>query len=181
VIDVVQGIYENNFFPEMQASWQVYPDHIGHQQWPGCFRCHDGEHSAADGRRTIKANDCNACHTILAQGSGEELNLLAPGGQKFNVQPALMPIGFLVRYPSLKRLLNQRLFLLARPLFSTRHPGARLRMTEYRGVISATMIYDRQPINDVFRKMDENAVLGLMDMRGMQRPFFFRLWREAPR
>jgi nitrate/TMAO reductase-like tetraheme cytochrome c subunit len=83
VINVVQGIYEKNFFPEMKANWQAYPDHIGHQQWPGCFRCHDGDHTSADGKHTIKANDCNSCHTILAQGSGDELLQLTPQGQPF--------------------------------------------------------------------------------------------------
>jgi nitrate/TMAO reductase-like tetraheme cytochrome c subunit len=78
-----QEIYTNNFFPGMKASWQVYPDNIGHTDWPGCFRCHDGEHKTGDGKRVIKANDCNACHTILAQGQGEELNQLSPMGQKF--------------------------------------------------------------------------------------------------
>jgi len=29
---------------------------------PGCFRCHDGKHKSEDDR-TVKANDCNACHT----------------------------------------------------------------------------------------------------------------------
>ena len=51
--------------------------------WPGCFRCHDGLHKTEDGKRTIKANDCNACHTILAQGAGAELDQLTPAGQKF--------------------------------------------------------------------------------------------------
>jgi hypothetical protein len=83
VINVVQTIYSQNFFPEMKADWRAYPDHIGHQQWQGCFRCHDGEHSTADGRRTIKANDCNSCHTILAQGSGDDLLQLTPQGQPF--------------------------------------------------------------------------------------------------
>jgi len=83
VIDVVQQIYRNNFFPEMNASWKVYPDNIGHKDWPGCFRCHDGLHKTADGKRSIKANDCNACHTILTQGSGAELDQLTPKGQKF--------------------------------------------------------------------------------------------------
>jgi hypothetical protein len=83
VIDVVQGIYRDNFFPEMKASWETYPDHIGHMIWSGCFRCHDDRHVTADGTKKVKANDCNACHTILAQGSGEELKLLAPGGLKF--------------------------------------------------------------------------------------------------
>ena len=83
VIDVVQQLYRDNFFPEMKASWKIYPDNIGHKNWPGCFRCHDGNHKTEDGKRTIKANDCNACHTILAQGSGAELLQLAPGGQPF--------------------------------------------------------------------------------------------------
>jgi nitrate/TMAO reductase-like tetraheme cytochrome c subunit len=82
-IAAVQQIYQDNFFPEMNANWQKYPDNIGHKDWPGCFRCHDGEHKTADGTRAIKANDCNACHTILAQGSGTELNQLSPAGQKF--------------------------------------------------------------------------------------------------
>jgi nitrate/TMAO reductase-like tetraheme cytochrome c subunit len=82
-IGAVQQIYTNNFFPEMKASWKEYPDNIGHKDWPGCFRCHDGLHKTADGKRSIKANDCNACHTILAQGSGAELNQLTPNGQKF--------------------------------------------------------------------------------------------------
>ena len=83
VIDFVQEIYTNNFFPEMKAQWKAYPDNIGHKDWPGCFRCHDGKHIAPDGKRTIKANDCNACHTILTQGRGAQLQQLTPGGQKF--------------------------------------------------------------------------------------------------
>jgi hypothetical protein len=82
-VAAVQQIYTNNFFPEMKASWQAYPNNIGHKDWPGCFRCHDGLHKSADGKRSIKSNDCNACHTILAQGSGAELDLLTPKGQKF--------------------------------------------------------------------------------------------------
>jgi len=83
VIEVVQQIYRDNFFPEMKADWLVYPDNIGHMEWSGCFRCHDGNHKTADGKESIKASDCNTCHTILAQGRGEELEKLSVGGQKF--------------------------------------------------------------------------------------------------
>jgi hypothetical protein len=82
-IKAVQGIYQANFFPEMKADWKVYPNNIGHKDWPGCFRCHDGKHTTLDGKRTIKANDCSECHTILAQGKGAQLDQLAPGGLKF--------------------------------------------------------------------------------------------------
>jgi nitrate/TMAO reductase-like tetraheme cytochrome c subunit len=82
VIPVVQQIYRDNFFPEMKANWSDYPDNLGHMLWPGCFRCHDGNHKTDEGK-PIKANDCNACHTILAQGSGAELQQMTPGGQPF--------------------------------------------------------------------------------------------------
>jgi len=55
---------------------------------------------------------------------------------------------------------------------------ARLRMTEYRGKLSATMIYDDWPTNDVFRKVDEHTVLGAMDARDMAQPYFFILRRD---
>jgi len=82
-IDTVQKIYQDNFFPEMKASWKIYPDNIGHKNWPGCFRCHDEKHVTADGKRSLKASDCNTCHTILAQGSGADLLKLTVGGQEF--------------------------------------------------------------------------------------------------
>lgn len=78
----VKEIYEKNFFPEMKASWQVYPEHIGHMEWPGCFRCHDGDHTSPAGKK-IESSDCNSCHTILAQGNGAELDMLTPAGQPF--------------------------------------------------------------------------------------------------
>lgn len=83
-VPVVQQIYAENFFPEMKANWASYPDNVGHMIFPGCFRCHDGQHKTEDRKTTIKANDCNTCHTILAQGAGTELDKLAPAGQKFN-------------------------------------------------------------------------------------------------
>jgi len=70
------------------------------------------------------------------------------------------------------------LFQVAMPLFTTSKSRARLRNTDYRGKSSATMIYDQLPINDVFRKIDENSVLGIMDLKGREKPFFFVLRRE---
>ena len=62
-------------------------------------------------------------------------------------------------------------------LVGTKRYTARLRMQEYRGKVSATMIYDALPICDVFRKIDDNRVLGVMDLRGMEEPYFFMLER----
>jgi hypothetical protein len=64
------------------------------------------------------------------------------------------------------------------PALGTRAPAARLRMLEYRGVVSATMCYDRRPIHDVFRRIDEDTVLGAMDLRGSAEAYIFFLRRE---
>ncbi|MGB9233190.1 MAG: NapC/NirT family cytochrome c [Terriglobales bacterium] len=64
----VANIYLRNIFPDMHVTWGTHPNNLGHNDSPGCFRCHDGSHTSADGQ-TI-TNDCSACHQILA--SGEE-------------------------------------------------------------------------------------------------------------
>jgi hypothetical protein len=71
--------------------------------------------------------------------------------------------------------LFQRLLL---PLLRSGAPQARLRRLEHRGVSTAAMLYDRLPIIDVFRRLDDGRLLGLMDARGIEQPFFFVLHRE---
>lgn len=89
-IATVTTIYNENFFPYMKADWSKYPEHIGHKDWLGCFRCHDNQHVAVGKPdKKIGATDCNTCHTILAQGVGAELTKLAPEGQPFKHPDAL--------------------------------------------------------------------------------------------
>lgn len=97
----------------------------------------------------------------------------------FPVDPARMPLGAALRVPvpaggrGLRRAV-----LAARPLLRTARYTARLRTVEHHGVPTATMIYDAKPILDVFRRVDDTTVLGLMDLRGMARPYFFVLRRD---
>ena len=62
----VARIYLRNIFPDMRVTWGTHPNNLGHNDSPGCFRCHDGSHNSADGQ-TI-TNDCSACHQVLAAG-----------------------------------------------------------------------------------------------------------------
>lgn len=57
-------LYSENVFPYMKVTWGAHPNHIGHMSYPGCFRCHDGDHTAKDG--TAITQDCAACHNLLA-------------------------------------------------------------------------------------------------------------------
>lgn len=83
--DATAAIWSRNVFPDMNVTWGVYPNNIGHMQYPGCFRCHDGEHTAANGQAITQ--DCNTCHVLLAQDEPspkilEELGLAEPSPEK---------------------------------------------------------------------------------------------------
>jgi hypothetical protein len=62
--NAVLYIYQGNVFPEMNITWGTYPNNLGHNDFPGCFRCHDGNHKAKGGAEVTQ--DCNACHALLA-------------------------------------------------------------------------------------------------------------------
>jgi NapC/NirT cytochrome c family, N-terminal region len=60
----VLAIYNRNVFPELKVSWGTYPNNLGHTDFPGCFRCHDGAHATAGGKTITQ--DCGSCHQALA-------------------------------------------------------------------------------------------------------------------
>ena len=57
-----QDLYHRNVFPEMKVAVWDYPNNIGHVDSPGCFRCHDDNHKAKDGKKI--GQDCETCHAI---------------------------------------------------------------------------------------------------------------------
>lgn len=57
-------IYCQNVFPDMKVTWGTHPNNIGHMAYPGCFRCHDGDHTSKDGKTITQ--DCSNCHNLLA-------------------------------------------------------------------------------------------------------------------
>lgn len=70
LIRLTQDTYEKNFFPTMNVDWRTYPNNIGHKDFPGCFRCHDGRH--LDEKGTAISHACANCHAFLPSLSGEE-------------------------------------------------------------------------------------------------------------
>ena len=61
----VQELYKKSQFPEMRASWKSYPDHIGHLNSPGCFRCHNDDLVSTGNHGKKMTRDCNTCHSFL--------------------------------------------------------------------------------------------------------------------
>ncbi len=69
----LQTEFNKNIFPGMKVNWRAYPNHIGHLEFNGCFRCHNDQHSDESGK-TISM-DCNLCHTIVGQGVPDTLQV----------------------------------------------------------------------------------------------------------
>jgi hypothetical protein len=60
-VAATQDVWSRNVFPAMKVTWGTYPNHIGHVDTPGCFRCHDETKKTADGK--VISQDCELCHT----------------------------------------------------------------------------------------------------------------------
>ncbi len=57
---------------------------------------------------------------------------------------------------------------------------ASLWLEEFRGEVTATMVYDGQPVHDHFKKIDDDAVMGIMNGKGVLddgRYYYFYLER----
>jgi hypothetical protein len=68
--------YGRTVFPAMSTNWDTHPNHIGHEQSPGCWRCHDDEMATADGEHVIPM-DCENCHVFLVEDAPEPPDLAA--------------------------------------------------------------------------------------------------------
>ena len=62
VISTLQEIYTQLVFPEQSLDWNTHPDNLGHKNFSGCFRCHDGKHLSGD-EQAIRL-ECNLCHSV---------------------------------------------------------------------------------------------------------------------
>lgn len=105
--------------------------------------------------------------------------LFRRGDDVVSLSPKFMPMGLLWKLKVPRSGLLNALSLPLKFALQTGKARARLRMLEHRGKVSATMIYDDLPIHDVFRKLDDVTVLGVMDLKDMPQPFFFLLRREG--
>lgn len=80
-IDAICAIYDRSVFPAMKVNWTTYTSNIGHRNWPGCFRCHDGNHVSQDGK-VLSNKDCTLCHTMPQRGPMMPLGAAVPASKE---------------------------------------------------------------------------------------------------
>ncbi len=100
-------------------------------------------------------------------------------GHLFSLNPKRLPFSLVLKLPIPRIKLLRQALLAVRFVLQTYKAKARVRMVEYRGKVSASMIYDDLPIYDTFRLIDSNTLLGVMDLKGIEQPFFFKLHRDT--
>jgi hypothetical protein len=79
-IRAVTTIFDRSIFFTMKVNWTTYPNDIGHRDWPGCFRCHDGHHVSPSGKKLTKS--CAICHTMPQRGPLMPLGAAAPASKE---------------------------------------------------------------------------------------------------
>jgi nitrate/TMAO reductase-like tetraheme cytochrome c subunit len=70
-VESIQRAFSQNTFPGMKVTYDVYPEHIGHLETEGCFRCHNDAFTSENGKKITR--DCNLCHTIMGQGKSDNM------------------------------------------------------------------------------------------------------------
>lgn len=78
-VAVVTHLYQGTFFPQMKVDWRTYPDNIGHKDFPGCFRCHNGDMVSDDG--AVVRRTCASCHAFLEKQSVDDESTLIKAGR----------------------------------------------------------------------------------------------------
>lgn len=116
-----------------------------------------------------------------ASGRADPLLFQSGPGRLVAIDPARIPIGLALRLGSFGRSAMARsLFAYFRRALRASGPTASLQPRAFRGGMTAAMVYDRQPIADYFRRVDERTLLGVMEIRDDPRFFFFTLTRMMP-
>jgi len=68
-------------FEAKDITWQTFPNHTGHRDFAGCFRCHDGKHFDEKGN-AIRLQ-CTLCHDLpqvtREKGKGSVPSVIAAG------------------------------------------------------------------------------------------------------
>jgi hypothetical protein len=60
--DEMRRILLNTSFEAPGVTWRSFPNHAGHNDFPGCFRCHNGKHVNSQGE-AIRLQ-CTLCHDL---------------------------------------------------------------------------------------------------------------------
>jgi hypothetical protein len=118
----------------------------------------------------VRIHSADSAHPLIMTGSHG----------RFSLNPALLPLrtpdGLV---PLLRRQLTRSLTRRLLPMLATEQSTAVVRHIEYRGVVSAAVVYDALPVTEYLRAVDRNTLVGALDAAELPTPWFFTLYRQG--
>ena len=97
------------------------------------------------------------------------------------LEPAAFPIRLAIRLAPLGRTsLARKLFSHVQKVARAHGTTAKLTLRMVDGLETTAMVYDKLPVIDVFGRVAENEVAGMMVVDGDDRRYFFRLRKVIP-
>ncbi len=97
------------------------------------------------------------------------------------INPAYFPIGVAIRFAAFGRTaIARNWFSHLQKAVRARAPTAMVTLRATDAGETAAMVYDKQPIVDYFRRIDEREIAGMMYVAGDERRYFFRLRMVGP-
>ncbi len=66
----IKDIYSTNFFPQQGVDYRGFINNMGHFEYKGCERCHDGKHVSA--AKVAITQKCDACHIVVSQSTTKD-------------------------------------------------------------------------------------------------------------
>jgi hypothetical protein len=97
-------------------------------------------------------------------------------GRLVAVDPKAFPLRWAIRLSKFGRTRSAvNLFSHIRPRVRAKSTTASLENRMDRGMMTAAMVYDQQPIVDMFRRISDTEIAGKMIVEGDGRRFYFRL------
>ncbi|GHA83482.1 DUF4334 domain-containing protein [Cognatilysobacter bugurensis] len=113
----------------------------------------------------------------IAGGRAHALLFADGRGGEVALDVRRLPVGLAVRLRAHRWPGARVAFALVRASLVTHWPNARVRSAEHRGRVTAVLDYEDLPIRDVFARIDETTVLGLMHAPWFDAPYAFALER----
>lgn len=80
-VQAIQDAWKRTNFLDQKMNWTTHPDNLGHENSPGCFRCHDGKHLTTD-KVSIRL-ECNICHSVPVVAQPDQLTTTMMLGKGF--------------------------------------------------------------------------------------------------
>lgn len=98
--------------------------------------------------------------------------------QLISIDPRWIPLSWIGRRKLPAKQVLAAMAKRAQFMVASAESHARLRMLHHRGKLSTSIVYDHRPIIVTLRQVTETTLMGLMEVKDVDIPFFCMMYRD---